>query len=217
MKCSNCSETVKPAVALDIDGTLGDYHDNFLEFAEGWLGFWRARDYCGGERFRDWFTKTYGVDLTTFRTIKLAYRQGGMKRTMLPYAGAADLTNRLRKEGIEVWLTTSRPWERFDRIDPDTREWLRRYEIEFDGLLYSGSKLADYAKIIDPGRSIAVVDDQIHNLAEATQRCLGAPILRRTMWNSGCEWWGAFVENLTELQGEILNQNNFWKERVAVS
>ena len=77
MKCSSCSAPVAPVVAIDIDGTLGDYHQHFIEFAEQWLGVskfagdriavWKLYDGLGP--FRDWFTSAYAVDVTTFRSI----------------------------------------------------------------------------------------------------------------------------------------------------
>ena len=33
VRCSVCSDQVKPIVALDIDGTLGEYHGQFVKFA----------------------------------------------------------------------------------------------------------------------------------------------------------------------------------------
>ena len=194
MRCSDCSLPVRPVVAIDIDGTLGDYHGHFLRFAENWLGRQRSTDtwwpYDGGESFSDWFIATYRTDITTFRKIKLAYRQGGMKRTMPIFNGAADLVGEMRERGAEVWLTTTRPWERFDRVDPDTREWLRRHGIEFDGLLFHEDKLAELADRIDPSRVVAVLDDQVEELRAA--RALGwTGILAESPFNRGVLWSGA--------------------------
>jgi hypothetical protein len=58
-----------------------------------------------------------------------------------PIIGGQTFVDTLRAEGAEVWLTTTRPHDRFDRVDPDTREWCRRNGINFDGLLYDGDKM----------------------------------------------------------------------------
>lgn len=192
MLCSRCSEPIKPVVAIDIDGTLAPYHPHFIEFASSWLGYepnGRAR-YNGHERFRDWVCGTYGIDLSTFRAIKLAYRQGGMKRTMGTYPGASSLTQGLRSAGAEVWLTTTRPHARYDRIDPDSVEWARRNRIEFDALLFGEDKLGELAVRIDPRRVVAVLDDLPWVLERAVIEHLGVPILRRTGYNTAEPWTG---------------------------
>jgi hypothetical protein len=194
MKCSDCHREIKPVVALDIDGTLADYHDHFLNFAVKWLGrgYKKPRGsqaYDGTESHREWFTRTMGVDKTTFRAIKLAFRQGGMKRTMPIYRESIDTVNAIRAAGAEVWLTTTRPWERFDRVDPDTRHWLDQHEIEFDGLIYDDAKMTALAERVDPERVVAVVDDLMEVLEEAGDLFPNAvTILRKTIHNRGVEW-----------------------------
>lgn len=197
MRCSACSAVVKPVVAIDIDGTLGDYHQHFIDFAEQWLDVkllsgdsirqWAL--YNGLDEFRDWFCETYGVDVTTFRTIKLAYRQGGLKRSMPAYPGAADLVTDTRALGAEVWLTTTRPHDRYDRVDPDTREWLRRQSFGADALLFGEHKLDDLRERVDLNRVVAVLDDQLSQVAIA-QDLFGTNVglLRRTVWNRAVRW-----------------------------
>lgn len=199
MRCTNCSREVRPVVAIDIDGTLGDYHGHFCDFAEDWLGADIVRgtrdhgdiwhDYDGSEPHRDWFCRTYGVDVTTFRAIKLAFRQGGMKRLMPVYSGAAELTSDLRLAGAEVWVTTTRPWDRFDRVDPDTREWLRRHAIGYDGLLYDENKMEALAALIEPERVCFVLDD-LPEVLEAADQVFrpGVSIMRSTHYNRGVKW-----------------------------
>jgi hypothetical protein len=166
MLCSNCSEVVKPVVAIDIDGTLSDYHYHLVQFANDWLGKrpMVQDDYDGGQDYWRWFCESFGVDRTTFRQIKLAYRQGGLKRTQPLWFYADEIVPKLQECGAEVWLTTTRPHDRFDRIDPDTREFLRRNNIPYDGLLYSGAKMRELAERVDPPRVVAVIDDQVNIL-----------------------------------------------------
>jgi len=200
MLCSQCSAPVVPVVAVDIDGTLGDYHQHFLWFADTWLGTLTVNGkavpssarYHGDEPYRDWFCRLTGVDTTTFRQIKLAYRQGGMKRTMPPYPHAGELTLALR-ERAEVWLTTTRPHDRYDRIAPDTVEWLRRNQIPYDALLFNEDKLAQLYDTVDPARVVAVLDDEVDVLAQVTA---GVPVLRRTRYNDKASWAGRKVSTL---------------------
>jgi hypothetical protein len=178
MLCSKCSERVRPIVALDIDGTLGDYHSHFLKFAAAFLGVPEQYDYDGSLRMREWFCGAFGVDLRTFRDIKLAYRQGGMKRTMPVYSWAQQMVRSLHTQA-EVWLTTTRPWQRFDRIDPDTHAWLARHEIPFDGMLYDDDKYARLAERVDPSRVCAVLDDEPDQVDRAQEVFGGTTALLR--------------------------------------
>lgn len=202
VRCSSCSSPVRPVVAIDIDGTLADYHGHLHSFAEGWIGHDLRRDYDGSEPFRYWVERWWGLDHTAFRALKLAFRQGGMKRTMPIYPGAAELIEEVMMIGAEVWLTTTRPWERFDRVDPDTREWLRRHAISYDGLLYDDDKLDALCERIEPRRIVAVLDDQRDILMAAASRSLG-PIMRETPYNRGNGWKGTKVPSLMKAMEEI--------------
>jgi len=211
MYCSRCSAKVRPVVALDIDGTLADYHGHLLEFAADWLGYPPTGEdlYDGSEPFWAWFTQVFGIDRTTFRAIKLAFRQGGQKRLMQPYPGAAELPARLRERGVEVWLTTTRPWDRFDRIDPDTREWLRRHRIPYDALLFHEDKMAELGEQVGNRRVAAVLDDQHDILNEAYHRGWST-ILRRIEWNRAVDWW-TVAADLDEAYEMILLHVEEWE------
>lgn len=160
----------KPVVALDIDGTLGDYHTHFLRFAEQWYG--RAMPDPATNTDGVPLYKYMGTSKSTYRQCKLAYRQGGMKRSMPVYEGASELTHNLRKSGAEVWIATTRPYLRLDNIDPDTRHWLRRNGIQFDGVLWGEHKYRDLKKIIGD-RVLFVVDDLPEMIGQAQSIGLG--------------------------------------------
>jgi hypothetical protein len=127
-----------PVFGIDIDGTLGDYHSHFIKFAEAYTG----RKLPNAEDINPAlpFSRFLGLGKSTYRQIKLAYRQGGMKRSMPCYAGARELTASLRKSGAEVWITTTRPFNQLGNVDPDTRHWLRRNGIQYDNILWGENK-----------------------------------------------------------------------------
>lgn len=211
MLCSECSKAVKPVVAIDIDGTLGDYHAHFLAFASAYLGAPAEEGYQGGESFRVWFCREYQVRENTWHDIKLAYRQGAQKRSMPMYHYADFLVNALREEA-EVWLTTTRPYLRLDNVDPDTRAWLRRSRIAYDALLYDEDKYGVLARSVEPERVVAVLDD-LPEQYEAAQLEFGEaiPILRKTRWNAGVsKSWS--VKNLEEAYTRILPRVKNWRE-----
>lgn len=155
MRCTQCSQIVKPVAAIDIDGTLGNYHDHFRFFASGYVGRALRSGYDGSTEFDYWL----GLEKAMYREAKLAYRQGGLKRTMTVYDGASRLVKTLRASGVEIWIATTRPFLRLDNIDPDTRHWLERNGIEYDGLIYGEDKYAQLTSIVDKERIVAVMDD----------------------------------------------------------
>ena len=166
MLCTQCSKPIKPVVACDIDGTLGDYHGHFVEFASKYLGrrLPSVQNYLSNRRFAEYL----GISLPEYRTIKLAYRQGGMKRSMPIFLGAGALLRTIHEQGCELWLTTTRPYLRLDNIDPDTRFWLERHGITYDGLLYDEDKYERLAENVDRQRVILVIDDLPDQLTAAS-------------------------------------------------
>jgi len=223
MLCSDCSKPVTPVVAVDIDGTLGDYHGHFIRFARQYLAldntdwdpmasFHRFADYNGGVPFKQWACEAWNIDERTWHDIKLAYRQGAMKRSMPVYDGAARLCQAVKRHGAELWLTTTRPYLRLDNIDPDTRFWLEQHDLAvYDGLLYDELKYARLAEIVDKERVVAVVDDLIE-MVEAARSQFGwkVPMLRGNDFNRAVK--GERYE-LDQITLELAQRISEWKEK----
>lgn len=191
---------MKPIVAIDIDGTLGDHYMHTVRFAELWLG--RDVNYNvgagwpqGATKFQ--FNRALGVSKSTYRQIKLAYRQGGMKRSMPCFDGASELTRGLRRSGAEVWICTTRPYLRLDGIDPDTRHWLRRNRIQYDGLLYGERKYHDLVRSVDKSRVLCVLDD-LDEMCQQARKCGLTPIMLDQPHNQHSPWLGTRVPDLHE-------------------
>jgi hypothetical protein len=185
MRCTNCNKAIKPVVAVDIDGTMGLYHMHFLEFAAAYLGRPIYTHYVGNQPFKEWFCMTYRCTPDDWHDIKLAYRQGGMKRTMPAYPDAATLCESIMKAGAELWVTTTRPYIRHDNIDPDTREWLRRNGIKYDYMIYDGHKYHKLRQLVGKDRVCAVLDDLREEIVEASSMFGGdVPILRVNSFNT---------------------------------
>jgi hypothetical protein len=150
----------RPIVAVDIDGTLAEYHVWFLKFAELWYGKPMPAPTDINPMQPLW--KFMGVTKASYRECKLAYRQGGLKRSMPCLEGAAEMLRAVRSPkriGAEVWICTTRPFLRLDNIDPDTREWLRRNRITFDALLFDpiGGDRKYYELFRQAGKRVACV------------------------------------------------------------
>lgn len=147
-----------PVVALDIDGTMGAYHAHFTRFCEDWTGkkMPTVTEPTGGVPFH----KHLGISKSTYRKVKLAYRQGGLKRSMPVYPGMGDLTRMIRSKGCQVWIATTRPYLSLDNIEPDTKHWLsKRAHAQFDNVLFGEHKYRDLVKAVGRDRVVCVFDD----------------------------------------------------------
>lgn len=215
MLCSKCSERLKPIVVLDIDGTLGDYHGHFFKFALRYLGMedgFRFRQYNGIGSYREWFLKQTGVDPRTWYDIKLAYRQGAQKRSMPIYDGAEELCVGMREVGAELWLCTTRPFMRLDRIDPDTRFWLSRYNIQYDGLIHDDDKYQLLSERINGDRIVAILDDEIEQV-QLADNIFGTaiPFLRHNGYNSLASYPQS-IYDLHDARRAFISRIKTWQE-----
>jgi hypothetical protein len=203
----------RPIVAVDIDGTLAEYHVWFLKFAELWYGKPMPAPTDINPMQPLW--KFMGVTKASYRECKLAYRQGGMKRSMPCLEGAAEMLRVVRRKaclrntyansdmdycrkhglGAEVWICTTRPFLRLDNIDPDTREWLRRNRITFDALLFDpiGGDRKYYELFRQAGKRVACVLEDLPEQASiplsVRYSSLQVPVLLRNQpynrtWNA---------------------------------
>lgn len=170
MKCTECNKEIKPVIGVDIDGTLAQYHETVTMFSSRYFDRPHPDElYDGNGPFREYL----GLTQAEHRAMKLAFRQGGNKRMMPPYPYVDDFFNDIRYLGAEVWVATTRPWQRLDNVDPDTQEWLRRCGIEIDGLLYGDDKYEQLILAVGIERIVGVFDDLPDQIDHA--RVLGLP------------------------------------------
>jgi hypothetical protein len=125
--------------------------------------FYGVEDFDGTQELNE----VLGLSKADYRTMKLAYRQGGQKRMMPPFPGARELVTAVKEAGAEVWITTTRPWQRFDSTDPDTRHWLDRHRIPYDHLLFDDDKYGVLSNLVEPIRVVAVLEDLGENYDRA--------------------------------------------------
>lgn len=206
MLCSNCSQPIRPIVAVDIDGTLGEYHGHFVSFAEEYVGFHLPADYAGDDEFSDHL----GLEKRLYRDIKLAYRQGAQKRSQSIYFGAKKFMDGLRELDLEIWIATSRPWMRLDNVDPDTRFWLDRHKIPYDYMIYGEHKYRELAEKVDPKRVICVVDDQRSQCVIAES--VGLPAIQVEHTHNRRDRFYRSAGGFRELAELISTEHEFWKK-----
>lgn len=196
-----------PVFGIDIDGTLGDYHSWFITFAEMYTGkkMPDPREINPALPLH----KFLGLSKSTYRQVKLAYRQGGMKRGMPCYPGSALLCSGLRSYGAEVWICTSRPFNQLGNVDADTRHWLRRNGIQYDNVLWGERKYIDLAKRAGE-RVVAILDDLPEMMIQA--ETLGIPaVLRSQPYNKHVET-DLRVDGSVEAMEVLRDLLKYWKE-----
>jgi hypothetical protein len=173
------TEMPRPVIGLDIDGTIGKYHEHFLKFAEGWFGKthgeWTNEPYNGSVLLYRWM----GVSKTRYRQCKLAFRKGGLKRCMPVYEGAADFSRKVRKRGATLIICTTRPFLMLDNIDPDTTEWLRRNRIQHDGIFHGERKYFDLVRRYGLDRVVMVMDDLPEMIMQAVDSGISPVMIER--------------------------------------
>ncbi|QNO12871.1 phosphatase [Streptomyces phage Lizz] len=171
-----------PLVALDLDGTLGDYHRHFERFAQMWTG----REIVWDPEIVGPFYRQLGMSRAVYRQCKLAYRMGGMKRSIPVFDGAADMVRAIRGAGVGVAACTTRPYLAMSTIDLDTQHWLKRNGIKVDHILYGEHKYRDLVKSVGRDRVVCALDDDLSQLSVAEKLGI-TPILRRNEANKGYE------------------------------
>ncbi len=183
-------------VALDLDGTSGDYHGHFTWFISQWLGrpMPDPTQYTGGVPFH----KHLGVSRSTYNDAKLAYRQGGIKRWMPAYEGIGEFTRHVRSKGVQLWICTTRPYLNLSNIDGDTRHWLRRNQMQYDGVLYGSNKYRDLVRVVGRERVLCVFEDLPVLTAQADALGLRA-YLRAQPYNVGASGNAGVVGNVIEM------------------
>ena len=211
MLCSDCSALVRPVVALDIDGTLADYYEHFRSFAEMYWARPMRRGWHGQGNWEEFL----GMTQQEYRQAKLAYRQGGMKRNLPLYIGVPDFIRRLSHLDLEIWVATTRPWQRLDNVDPDTQWWLS-HTLNFQpyGLLYGEDKYDQLCMAVDRERILMVVDDLQENLLAASVAGInGWQVAREHNTHPNVKWHQR--GNLSDILREITMLSETWqKERV---
>lgn len=209
MQCSDCSKRVLPIVVGDIDGTLAKYHEAVTEFAAQYFDMpGPGMPYTGNKPFREYL----GLTQEEHRAMKLAYRQGGHKRFVPMYPGADEFMNGIRALGAEIWVATTRPYNRLDNIDPDTVEWLRRHNIVVDGLLYGDDKYQQLVETVDANRIVACFEDLDEQMQKGCELNLPMYQIRRDHNSDQEVRWTERSCNFREAIAIVRERITTWEE-----
>lgn len=198
---------LRPVFGIDIDGTLGNYWQHFIWFAELWTG----------RKMPPWDIAIPGTSLAahcglskvTYRRIKLAYRQGGLKRFMPVFPDAGEMVAALRRRGAEVWLCTSRPYLQVTNVEEDTRHWLRRHHITYDGFLSGENKYRQLVRTVGHRQVVALADDLPEMWRQAED--LDVPCIRIPQPYNGL--YGLYC-NLENTREALLGELDKWEQQL---
>lgn len=191
---------MKPVVGVDIDGTIGQYHQHFIRFASGYLGRTLDEEYDG----RLPLYRHCGVSKERYRRVKLAYRKGSLKRSMPVIEWAPEMTRQVAKLA-DIYYCTTRPYLAYDNVDEDTRWWLRHHGFKGKGVLWGEHKYRELARLVGKARVATVVDDEQAMLEQAAKVFDMYPVMavrthNRKAWY-GKEWtYGAWDYETTMQQ-----------------
>ncbi len=216
----------RPVVAIDVDNTIADYTSHFFNFAQAYLGPSYDLEY-NWDGVRGEFSEALGLPKDKYREVKLAYRQGGLKRWMPLRFGVKSLIDAIHTAGAEVWFCTTRPWLRLDNIDPDTREFFDRNELDYNGVIYGEDKYSQLVDVVGADRIVGVLDDLPSQVVAAQRLGLDAYCVvgDHNQWafsegmSNGAAFnpHGAFdVDALVTFESVIMEQINIWKRGASV-
>lgn len=216
MLCEHCSRVLRPVVVSDIDGTLGQYHRHLCRFIVNYFHLGEAA-FAAGLAW-DGEGKLYhalGISKVDYEEAKLSFRQGGMKRNMpLFHDGGPELLREMKELGCDIWYATTRPYQRLDNVDPDTRFWLDKVvHVPVDGLLFDlGDK---YGKLcrdhVDKARIIGILEDLPEQYDRAWE--LGLPVIQvARQHNSGPSASRPLRLDMAHARAVLMAGLQTWKE-----
>lgn len=115
---------------IDIDGVLNTYPDCYLEFVDKEYGY----HFETLNEMKDW------LGYAEYKRIKEAYRTSGYKESLVVSSGAVEFMKHLKEQGYYIIILSARPVDRYNTLIMQTTNWLKKNEIEYDYLMFNGSK-----------------------------------------------------------------------------
>jgi len=139
--------------ALDLDGVLCRYPENFIEFVVRKTGKkYSISDYP--YRMREELGYKYVELKHEFRD------NGGESLFVQPMKEASEITGFLKENGYVIILLSGRPHQKYKRILGDTIRWLEMHHIYYDVIIWGERK---HEEVIEkfPGLEFLVEDDPL--------------------------------------------------------
>ncbi|MBT6048111.1 MAG: hypothetical protein HOG49_14985 [Candidatus Scalindua sp.] len=137
---------LKDTIIVDIDGCLNHYPDPLKMWAEVFLNLDQAESRQAIEKKND------------FELLKKTYRQSNILKYLLPKGGAKEVLGDFKKNGYFITLLTLRNPNKNPQIKTITENWLHKYNIPYDSIVYTKDKNAYIKK--NESKVIMVVEDE---------------------------------------------------------
>ena len=169
-------------VGVDIDGVLADYPRSFVEFINQELGTNHNPDEVKNYDIYE----ELGIDTELGVKLKDKYRQSGQKRYIPVIDGAKEMLEGLREDGYKIVILTARPYKKYNRIFPDTMEWLKKNGLVFDAIIFDEEKEERLLKEFGTNRVEFFIDDVVKN-ANAISNLGGKCLLVDRPYNQGAD------------------------------
>ncbi len=138
---------------IDIDGVLCDYpNEVFFNFIFKQIN----------KKFisKDEIISNFGE--TEYERLKLEYRLSGEKLKIKPKPFAKESLFKLKEQGFEIWIVTSRP--RWDPVARHTFLWLTKNSFVFDHLMFIDKK--GELKLNSNYEQLIIIDDDYDGLVD---------------------------------------------------
>lgn len=173
----------KDTVVVDIDGCINHYPDSLKMWAEVFLNLDETESKLAIEKDND------------FDLLKKTYRHSEILSYLLPREGVSETLQKMRKSGWVIVVLTSRNPLKNPKIEAITKDWLNKYNIPFDSIVFTKDK-AEYVKN-NEDRIIMVVEDDPNFLDSfkhlktevvALKNDLNVGI-RRAHFHTVSSWW----------------------------
>lgn len=141
----------KEVIVFDIDGVINNYPTCYLD--------WIYKE--TNIKYSDMIDIKEKLDIKTYEDLKEKYRLSGVKANQPINKDTVKLMNQLKVAGNTIILYTTRPVNRYKRINSDTLKWLKKNKVPFDAIYWTDFQKEDFYKL---GLNIKfIVEDDINN------------------------------------------------------
>lgn len=125
-------EKTDKVCAIDLDDTLADSSEYFIEVYSKLNGNIKV--------FKNRAELKERLSALEYEEYKRWYRESGEKINIPVKKGAKELCDNLKKAGYKIVIISARPYEKHNRIFPDTLQWLKENEIQYDAIYFERDK-----------------------------------------------------------------------------
>lgn len=116
--------------AIDLDDTLAESDHHFTVIYNEKNGtFFNCREDIKNT-----------LNTLEYEEFKTWYRESGEKINIDTKVGAKEITEYLKNKGYRIVIISARPYEKHNRIFPDTMQWLTKNGIKYDALYFEKDK-----------------------------------------------------------------------------